>query len=634
MSDNVSHLPSATTSRPDRPSQEFLPKLDALHPFVERLEDGAVAVVDGRLRCHFAAGPLLAHFNLAATALAGKSVPDLLPPALAAAAVPHLQQALQGQANSREFSYLDHVFVSHAVPWPGNDDTILVFAHDVTAQRRAERALYEQQSQGRLQFAELEAIYDTAPIGLAVLDTQLRFVRINERLAAMNGVPIQDHIGRTAREIVPLVAAVADPYFRQVLDTGEPIFNVELTAETPAQPGVMRTWIEHYNPLRNERGQLIGINVVVEEVTERKQAEEALRESEERFRVALKNAPTLVYQTDLQLRYVWMYNPGQGFTVDDVLGKRDDELLPAADVRELVAFKQEVLSSGRAQRREISFRGPDGLTYDYDVTAEPLHDDAGDLLGLTVAAHDITAQKQDHRELQRLAASLEQRVAERTEQVRTLASELSRAEQRERRRMAQVLHDDVQQMLVAQQLQLHMLGADAGEEIQAGLLKLTAQLDDIVQTIRTLSVELSPPVLSSANLRDSLNWLAGHMLEQYRLHVDVEARADIVVPDGNQRELIVRLAQELLFNVVKHAGVDSARLIAREDDGQLVIRVEDDGRGFDPAGLGEQAGLATFGLHSVRERLHLFGGQFHVDSAPQAGTRLTLTLPAGHNLSP
>jgi PAS domain S-box-containing protein len=138
---------------------------------------------------------------------------------------------------------------------------------DVTQRREAESTI-------RRQLAEIETIYRSTPIGLAVLDTNLRFVRINERLAEMNGLPVEAHIGRTIREVVPAVADDAEPGLRQVLETGEPVVGIEISGETPAEPGVVRTWIESWIPVRGRRDEIIGISITAEEITERRRVEQ------------------------------------------------------------------------------------------------------------------------------------------------------------------------------------------------------------------------------------------------------------------------------------------------------------------------------------------------------------------------
>jgi PAS domain S-box-containing protein len=154
---------------------------------------------------------------------------------------------------------------------------------DITGRVETEAFLRESQAQLQQRLAEIEAIYQTAPIGLNVLDRDLRFVRINEQLAQMNGLSVADHIGRTVRELLPEIADTTEQLLRSILETGEPLLNVEITGETPAQPGVKRTWLESFIPLKYG-DEVIGISTVCEEITERKQAEQALRHSEERYR--------------------------------------------------------------------------------------------------------------------------------------------------------------------------------------------------------------------------------------------------------------------------------------------------------------------------------------------------------------
>jgi PAS domain S-box-containing protein len=142
--------------------------------------------------------------------------------------------------------------------------------------------LREANRQNAAQLAELKSIYATAPVGLAVLDTELRYLRINDLLASKNGIPADQHIGRTVRELVPNIAGTVETVCREVFATGEPRLEVEITGETAAQPGVKRTWLHSYFPLKDSNGECIGINVVVQDLTDRKRLEEWLREADKR----------------------------------------------------------------------------------------------------------------------------------------------------------------------------------------------------------------------------------------------------------------------------------------------------------------------------------------------------------------
>jgi PAS domain S-box-containing protein len=164
---------------------------------------------------------------------------------------------------------------------------------DITERRRAEE-------EARQRLREIEDLYRNAPVGLCVLDRELRWVRINERLAEFNGIPVADHIGKRLPDLLPELAEACGPGIRAVLETGQPQHNIEIVSQTPAQPGVTRSWLEHLLPITDERGQVIGLSIVVEETTDRRRAEAALRESEERLRLAQESARLGVWEWDLR----------------------------------------------------------------------------------------------------------------------------------------------------------------------------------------------------------------------------------------------------------------------------------------------------------------------------------------------
>lgn len=148
----------------------------------------------------------------------------------------------------------------------------VVLLTDISDRKRIEARLQAQQIQLQQQLAEIETIYQSAPIGLNVLDRDLRFVRVNEHMAEMNGLPIAAHLGRSVRELLPKLADQAEAMLRPILTTGEPLLNVEISGETPAQPGVQRTWVESFWPLK-DGDRIIGISTICEEITDRKRIE-------------------------------------------------------------------------------------------------------------------------------------------------------------------------------------------------------------------------------------------------------------------------------------------------------------------------------------------------------------------------
>jgi two-component system, cell cycle sensor histidine kinase and response regulator CckA len=155
---------------------------------------------------------------------------------------------------------------------------------------RAHQALAESEARAREQFAEIDQIYRTAPIGLAVYGPDLRYLRVNEQLAHINGFPADQHPGRMTRDVHPEVAGAVELYLRRVFSRGESILNVEIQGAAHAESGAERTWLASFHPLRGSSGVIFAISVVVLEITERKRAGKALALSEARNRQLIENS--------------------------------------------------------------------------------------------------------------------------------------------------------------------------------------------------------------------------------------------------------------------------------------------------------------------------------------------------------
>lgn len=143
--------------------------------------------------------------------------------------------------------------------------------------------------------AQLRALYAHATVGLCLLDAELRYVSINERLAAMHGLPAADHLGRRVREVVPQLADSVEPLARHVLDTGRAMLNMEIPRARAVGSGLERAWLASYCPVVDEGGRRIGVSVLVQDVTERRRTEHALDESQARNQAILSALPDMMF---------------------------------------------------------------------------------------------------------------------------------------------------------------------------------------------------------------------------------------------------------------------------------------------------------------------------------------------------
>ncbi|MBX3000672.1 MAG: PAS domain S-box protein [Caldilineaceae bacterium] len=423
-------------------------------------------------------------------------------------------------------------------------------------------------------------------------------------------------------------------------------------------------------------GQPIKILGTTQDVTEREAIEEALRQSEARLHMAIAASGVGIYEYAVPISEEGFYS--ERFA--ELLGYTLDELPPPAerigwlsaqihdeDRPRLIQIYEDLL-----QRKidhydiELRLRHKDGA-WIYVRALAAAHEDIGNVKRIVGVLQDITQQKErEHalqsrrQELQEMVAArtrdLEQRTAElaeevsvrkqaeaqllhlnenlenqvrdRTHQVRDLASALTLAEQRERQRIAGILHDHLQQLLYALLFRMQLMQESSPEDVAALLPQFRNFVEEAVATTRTLTVDLSPPILAGEGLVEALLWLCEQMREIHHLTIHVEVRQRPSQIQEELRVLLFQLVRELLFNVVKHAGVDQARLTIGMEDKTLLLTVEDDGVGFmAEQALSGQKSAAGWGLFSIRERLSLFGASFEIHSIPAQGTRAIIRFP-------
>jgi len=245
-----------------------------------------------------------------------------------------------------------------------------------------------------------------------------------------------------------------------------------------------------------------------------------------------------------------------------------------------------------------------------------------------VVVSDVSARKQAEEQLLKLAATLEERVDERTRQLRRISAQLTMTEERERRFLAEDLHDNLHQYLFAIRLRLGLLHPDSPRSSFDQIMEMVAQAD---HAARTITQQLSPPILHTLGLVPALEWLVGEKQRLFGLTVHFNHDACLKCSRPFTEEVqasLFRSVRELLVNVARHAGVSEARLSCACEDALTKLVVSDDGCGFDAAGTdGVWPVRDSFGLAHIYERIVAIGGTMDIVSSPGNGTTVALTIP-------
>lgn len=399
-----------------------------------------------------------------------------------------------------------------------------------------------------------------------------------------------------------------------------------------------------------EDDETVGFVVVFRDISDRKQAEAALRESELRYRETFANAAVGIAHVALDGRWLEVND-----AVCRITGYEREELLmkPFADITHPDDLASEWANAQRLLAGEATtysmekryLRKKGGITW-INLTVSVQATGSGVPNTFICIIEDITERKEVEEELRNseerlrsLSAQLERMVEQRTQELvrsqdrlRKMATELNLAEQRERKRLAGELHDYLAQLLVVCRLNLGQVRRISLPEKAEDIVKETEDmLNKALNFSRTLMAELSPPVLQEHGLPAALQWL-GEQMQNHGLKVvvDVAEAGDFALSD-NTAVLLYQSVRELLGNVVKHANCGEAAVHLRQEHGKLRIDIADKGCGFDlvvlPADYVITAMSSKFGLYSIRERMKALGGFFELMSAPGKGTRVTLVMP-------
>jgi len=332
--------------------------------------------------------------------------------------------------------------------------------------------------------------------------------------------------------------------------------------------------------------------------------------------MTLLKSPIVVFNQDRNLRFTWIYNPRHGHAQEDVIGKTDAEVCEIENLARLTEIKRHVIEDGVSARDECGIKYAGKISY-YDSYFEPLYDPDGSIIGLTGVAIDITKRRQD-----------EELIRSYQEQLSLMASQLSLVEEKERREIAKDLHDNIGQILACAKLKLGELSESCNADCKQNLRQIYSLVEKSILYTRSLTAELSVPILYEMGLEPAVAWLGREFQKNHSVQFHLSDDGTSKPLKDETRIVLFKSIRELLNNVAKHAHAKNVTVSLAKNNGSMQVTVEDDGVGFDVADIRKGPRIEScFGLFSVREALKNSGGSVQIVSAPGRATRITLTAP-------
>ncbi|RPJ51076.1 MAG: PAS domain S-box protein [Chloroflexi bacterium] len=508
-----------------------------------------------------------------------------------------------GNARYRQYS---------AAPTRAPDGTItgaVAIVRDITDYKLAEQAL--RASQERLQLAT-----EAAQLGTWEWLPGQDFAVTNEIFCRIHGIEPTPFLVNRLADFLSLVHPEDRERVRAVIERSTHGQPVEDRPYRIIRPDGEARWMQPFRKNIFENGQMVRQIGAVMDITERVVSELALRESEERFRVALSNAAIAVFSTDRELRYTWFYTSAPAEYALEFYGKRDEEILPAEDIAAFTALKRRALESLQEIRAEITVRVPGGER-NWIVSVEPLYDDLGQPDGVIGACQDVT----DLRRLQ----------VQQIEYATQVEVQRRLMEQREqdRQSIARDIHDGPIQTLSSTIFTLQFLKeAVHVPALQVELEQARLNVKSAVQELRDVINELRPPALLRFGLARAIEQHAEDFRER---RPEIDLRLELA-PDQNQlaepvRLVLFRVYQEGTTNIIRHAEASQVVVRLEISDQDVLLEITDNGKGFAvPADFAGFTQHQHYGLAGMKERVESIGGVLEVESKQGEGTKVRVRV--------
>jgi PAS domain S-box-containing protein len=481
---------------------------------------------------------------------------------------------------------------------------------EITESKLAEEALRESEASSR---ALLNA---TTEIEF-LLDKDYNFLTLNEATVKSFGQSLEMLIGTNAfANLPPEIAKERKKRIDEVSRTGKPMRFEDQNGQK---------WFDNsIYPVQNSEGEITRFAVYANDITERKNAEEALSKSELKFSSAFYNSPLVMAISNLA--------SGEFITVNDAVeatfGYRKEEVI-GRSVVDLGIYlfpenRMEILSKlkdgHKIQRLEIEVRKKNGDIIEVEMSASLMQlEDVPCMLSII---EDVSIKKQTERELQTYQNTL-----------RSMAAELVSVEDKEKRKIAEYLHDNLGQSLALARIKTGKLLIQPCDENLSSILKeIENDLADAINYTQSVIYELSPPILYELGLLEALKWKLDDFEKKHGIKSRLTCSDKFTKFKEDSKLILFRTITELLNNVAKHANASLVKLEIAEDPDKTIFTLSDNGSGFNQdLNKIDYSKEQKFGLFSIKESLKKFDSNLEITSSPGKGSTITFFVPLNKN---